>query len=230
MIDTIDVALPGGRAAFTTRAGGVSEGPYESLNLGASTADAPLHVRENRRRVAAALELGRPATARQVHSARILEWTEPARAGEPLAEADGHITRTRGLGLMVLAADCLPVALGAPGQVAMLHCGWRGLAAGILERAAARFDEAPAAVIGPGIGPCCYEVGPEVLAAFEHLSGVSEGRMLDLKGAARGLLASAGVTAVQDVGLCTSCRGDLFFSHRRDRGTTGRQGGIAWRS
>ena len=113
----------------------------------------------------------------------------------------------------------------------MLHCGWRGLAGGIVERAIERFGgEGVAAAIGPGIGPCCYEVGPEVLRAFGDLDGVANGRMLDLKAVTRAKLEQAGVAQVDDVDLCTSCRADLFFSHRRDNGLTGRQGGLAWRT
>jgi copper oxidase (laccase) domain-containing protein len=128
------------------------------------------------------------------------------------------------MGLLVLVADCLPVALIAPGRAAMLHCGWRPLAAGIIEKALASFpgDARPAAAIGPGIGRCCYEVGEEVL------EGVADGRMLDLRMVARRKLEAAGVEEIADVDLCTSCRRDLFFSHRRDKGVTGRQGGFAW--
>ena len=148
---------------------------------------------------------------------------------EPPA-SDGHLTRAEGLGLLVLVADCLPVALAAPGQVAMLHCGWRGLAGGIVERALAAFDTPPAAAIGPGIGRCCYEVGEEVLAAFADLDGVADGRMLDLRAVAERRLRAAGVEHVEHVDECTSCRPDLFFSHRRDHGVTGRQCGIAVRA
>lgn len=110
----------------------------------------------------------------------------------------------------------------------MIHCGWRGLAAGIVERGVEEVD-AKAAAIGPGIGRCCYEVGDEVRTAFESLGGgVSRGRMLDLFEVARRLLADAGVTEVEAADLCTSCEAELFFSHRRDGGTTGRQGGLVW--
>jgi polyphenol oxidase len=112
----------------------------------------------------------------------------------------------------------------------MLHCGWRGLAADIVAAAVARFDAPPAAALGPAIGRCCYEVGPEVLAEFEDLDGVADGRLLDLRAVARQKLAAAGVERIEDVGLCTSCREDLFFSHRRDAGVTGRQAGIVWRT
>ena len=125
-------------------------------------------------------------------------------------------------------ADCLPVAIAGERGVAMLHCGWRGLAGGIVARGV---DEvgATAAAIGPGIGPCCYEVGDEVLERFAGLGdGVAAGRMLDLPEVARRLLAAAGIDAVESSGLCTSCDPELFFSHRRDAGRTGRQAGLVW--
>jgi YfiH family protein len=234
---TIDVSLPGGRASFSTRRGGVSEGPYESLNLGILTDDDQTRVARNRDLLAGDLGLDpeRVAMGWQVHGADILEWPEPpagggyASPGAELVKVDGHATSVPGLGLLVLVADCLPVALIGSGRAAMLHCGWRPLAAGIVEKAVASFgDEPPAAAIGPGIGRCCYEVGEEVLAEFAGLEGVAEGRMLDLRLVARRKLEAAGVGAIVDVDLCTSCRADLFFSHRRDRGVTGRQGGIAW--
>ena len=142
---------------------------------------------------------------------------------------DGHLTDAEELGLLVLVADCLPVALAGGGRVAMLHCGWRGLAGGIVEAALERFDEPPAAAIGPGIGRCCYEVGPEVLKAFSDLDGVADGRMLDLRAVARQRLEAGGARVLEDVDLCTNCRPDLFFSHRRDDGVTGRQGGLVWK-
>lgn len=221
--------LPGAHVVFSTREGGVSAGPFRSLNLGILTGDDPDAVRENRRRLAAVAGVGEAAVAmsRQVHGSDLLDWDRPPRGG-PLAEADGHTTQLPGLPLLVLVADCLPVALAGGGRVALVHCGWRGLAAGILEAALARFAEPPAAALGPAIGPCCYEVGPEVLGAFEPLDGVAAGRMLDLKAVARRSLAAAGVTEVADAAHCTACRPDLFFSHRRDAGVTGRQGGLAW--
>jgi YfiH family protein len=234
---TIDVDLPGGRVAFSTREGGVSEGPYESLNLGILTDDDQGKVAENRRRLAGGIGLDpeRVAMGWQVHGSEILEWDRaPDRGGysspgAELTKVDGHATAVAGVGLLVLVADCLPVALIAPGRAAMLHCGWRPLAAGIVEKALASFgDEPPAAAIGPGIGRCCYEVGEEVLSEFADLEGVADGRMLDLRMVVRRKLEAAGVSVIEDVDLCTSCRPDLFFSHRRDNGVTGRQGGIAW--
>ena len=235
---TIDVSLPGGRVAFSTRQGGMSEGPYESLNLGILTDDDQARVAENRDLLAAdvGLDPERVAMGWQVHGADLREWKDApigggyASPGAALEKVDGHVTSVPGLGLLVLVADCLPVALVRPGRVAMLHCGWRPLAGGIIERALAHFpdDARPAAAIGPGIGRCCYEVGEEVLAEFAGLDGVADGRMLDLRLVARRKLEAAGVTHIEDVDLCTSCRPDLFFSHRRDNGVTGRQGGVAW--
>ena len=230
------VDLPGGAAAFSTRRGGVSEGPYESLNLGILTDDDQARVAENRALLAG--EIGLPAErvamGWQVHGTEIREWDAApdgggyAEPGAKLDKVDGHTTGVAELGLLVLVADCFPVALIAPGRAAMLHCGWRPLAGGLVEKALATFDEPPAAAIGPGIGRCCYEVGEEVLAEFAGLDGVADGRMLDLRMVIRRKLEAAGVTRIEDVDLCTSCRPDLFFSHRRDHGVTGRQGGIAW--
>jgi YfiH family protein len=145
-----------------------------------------------------------------------------------LANADGQVVADPGIAGLVFTADCLPVAVRGPGGVAMLHCGWRGLAGGIVAKGVEAVG-ATSAAIGPGIGPCCYEVGDEVLAAFSGLGeGVAAGRMLDLAEVARRLLAEAGVERIEAAALCTGCNPDLFFSHRRDAGLTGRQGGVAW--
>jgi polyphenol oxidase len=236
----IRVALPGAEAFFSTRNGGVSEGPYESLNLGILTDDEPERVSENRRRVAARAGLAPGAVAMgwQVHGAEVKEWSGPpplaqngfAAPGAELERVDGHTTTAQGLGLVVLVADCLPIALSGDGRVTMLHCGWRGLAGGLVEGALAAYAEPPAAAIGPGIGRCCYEVGPEVLERFADLDGVADGRMLDLRAVARHKLAAGGVERIAEVDLCTSCRPDLFFSHRRDGGVTGRQAGLVRRA
>ena len=224
----IELALPGARAFFSTRQGGVSTGPYESLNLGILTDDDAGLVAENRRRVLEAAGVDAVAFGHQVHGTRLVEWDGPS--GHPLEHADAHATSQGELGLLVLVADCLPVALAAPGRVAMLHCGWRGLAGGILERALGTFPAPPAAALGPCIGRCCYEVGPEVLEAFAGLGGVADGRMLSLRGVAEAKLRAGGVEVLEQVDLCTSCRPDVFFSHRRDHGVTGRQGGIVVRA
>jgi hypothetical protein len=229
------VRLPNATVTFTTRHGGVSEGPYESLNLGILTDDLPERVTENRRRAAdrAGVDPDRMAMGWQVHGTELREWTEapPDRAyaepgGKDLERVDGHLTRAPGLGLLVLVADCYPVALSDGEQAAMLHCGWRPLAGGIVEKALERFDGTPSAAVGPGIGGCCYEVGDEVLEAFADVDGAATGRMLDLRVVIAAKLAVAGVTDIQHVDECTSCSPERYFSHRRDRGVTGRQAGI----
>jgi YfiH family protein len=236
----IRVSLPGAAVAFSTRAGGVSEGPYESLNLGILTDDDQDRVAEHRARLArsAGVEPGAVAMGWQVHGTDLLEWECPPRGGgyaspgAELAKVDGHVTAERGVALLVLVADCLPVAIASERRVAMIHCGWRGLAGGIVERTLERFDGdgEVAAAIGPGIGPCHYEVGPEVLEAFGDLDGVADGPMLDLKAVAAAKLTAGGVASVHDVDRCTYCEPDHFFSHRRDQGVTGRQGGLVWRT
>jgi YfiH family protein len=239
----LEADLGGARAAFSTRLGGVSEPPFDLLNLGLLTEDADEAVVENRRRLAAALEFEpeQVVFARQVHGTKLLVDSAPSLAcsfsgigtrkeqrNRGLGEADGHVVRRPGLAPLVFVADCLPVALRGPQGVAMVHAGWRGLAGGIVA-AGAEAVEATAAAVGPGIGRCCYEVREEVLGAFQDLGeGVADGRRLDLAEVARRLLARAGVERVESAGLCTSCEEELFFSHRRDDGRTGRQAGIAW--
>jgi polyphenol oxidase len=214
--------------AFSTRRGGVSEGPYESLNLGILTDDERGRVETNRERLAAAagIDFGSIAMGWQVHGPDVKEWD--ARPHGDLEKVDAHVTARDDLALLVLVADCLPVALSDGERVAMVHCGWRGLAGGILGRSVERFDGTPAAAIGPGIGPCCYEVGDEVLYYFGDR--FATGRMLDLRAIADAGLRAMGVERIEHVDLCTSCREDLFFSHRRDGGVTGRQGGLVWRA
>jgi purine-nucleoside/S-methyl-5'-thioadenosine phosphorylase / adenosine deaminase len=231
----LEADLPGSRAVFSTRLGGVSEGTYESLNVAVKSGDEPVHVRENRHRLAAAL--GRnPADVvmgRQVHGTK-LRWHD--RRQEPRVyadvvkspeEADAQATAEPGLAPLVMVADCLPIAMVGPGGVAMAHGGWRGLAGGIVASAASRV-EAEAAAIGPGIGPCCYEVGEEVLIRFSGLEGVATGRMLDLTEIATQLLERAGVASIEAANICTSCNPELLFSHRRDGERTGRQAGLVW--
>ena len=235
----IEIALPSAHALFSTRRGGVSEGPYESLNLGILTDDDPERVAENRRRLAASAGLAPEAVAMgwQVHGTEIQEWDGPpqpdsagfASPGAELPRVDGHVTARRGLGLMVLVADCLPVALASPERAAILHCGWRGLAGGIVAAGLRAFDEPPAAAVGPGIGPCCYEVGDEVRERFAGIEGAVQGRTLDLRAVVEHDLRQGGVEDVEHVDHCTSCRADLYFSHRRDGGVTGRQAGLVVR-
>jgi len=232
----LEADLGGARAAFFTRLGGVSESPFDTLNLGILTDDREAAVIANRRRMASALgfESEQIPIGLQVHGAELAfhevrqDPSPFAAPGSPLPEVDGHVVSAPGLAPLVFTADCLPVALAGPGGVAMLHCGWRGLAAGIVAKGAAAVGATRAAV-GPGIGPCCYEVGEEVLDAFSSLGdGAAEGRMLDLPEVARRLLAEAGVDHVESAGLCTGCETELFFSHRRDAGRTGRQGSLVW--
>ena len=231
----LEAELPAARAAFSTRLGGVSQEPYDALNVAIMTGDEREDVRENRLRLAAALgrEPDGVVMGRQVHGAELREHAERqeprvyADVVKSPDEVDAHATADPGLTPLVMVADCLPVALDGPGGVAMAHCGWRGLAAGVVARAATAVD-AEAAAVGPGIGPCCYEVGDEVLAEFADLDGVADGRMLDLSAVARALLERAGVEATEISGLCTKCNPDLFYSHRRDGERTGRQAGLVW--
>ncbi len=230
----LEAELPGALAAFSARLGGISEPPYDALNLGRLSGDPA--VRENRVRLSAALgvEPMRVLVARQVHGATVLSHDEPSERSGYLdsarkpPDADGHVTTVPGNVPMVLVADCLPVALAGKRSVGMIHCGWRGLAAGIVARGVGA-AAATHAVIGPGIGPCCYEVGDEVLAAFEPLGpGLADGAMLDLRAVATRLLERAGVERIEVSDMCTSCNPDLFFSYRRDGEETGRQAGLVW--
>jgi YfiH family protein len=231
----LEAELPGATAAFSTRVGGVSEAPYEALNLGILTGDEPDRVGENRRRLAEGIERD-PAgvvMGRQVHGAKLRRHDAPQRprvyadVERSRDEVDAHATANPDLTPFVVVADCLPVAMVGPSGVVMAHCGWRGLAGGIVAEAAGAVA-AEAAAVGPGIGPCCYEVGEEVLTAFDDLDGVARGRMLDLTAVATALLESAGVSEIESSGLCTSCNPELFYSHRRDDGRTGRQAGLVW--
>ena len=236
-VQWLEAELPDARAAFTTRTGGMSSAPYDSLNLGLLTDDDPATVQANRAEACEALGLD-PAgivSGKQVHGADVVRQDEPktrsawlhGAEGDP-ALVDGWATSAEGLAPLVFVADCLPVALSGPDGVAMIHCGWRGLAAGIAERGVREVD-AKAAAIGPGIGRCCFEVGPEVLAEFEHLGDdIADGRMLDLALVCERLLRNAGVEDIETSALCTSCERELFFSHRRDGGVTGRQAGVVW--
>ncbi len=223
----IEVDLTGAHVLFTDRHGGVSAPPFASLNLGPWTEDDPVAVRENRGRLAD--RIGRRIMGvKQVHGTRVLREGR----GTALQEADGAATARTGVAPLVLTADCLPVAIASPGAVAMVHAGWRGLAAGVLAEGVAAVralgGEAGAleAAIGPGAGACCYEVSDEVATALGTRRGAAG--TVDLKALAAAQLRTAGVGAVHDVGACTMCD-ERFFSHRRDGGRTGRQAGVAWR-
>jgi purine-nucleoside/S-methyl-5'-thioadenosine phosphorylase / adenosine deaminase len=231
----LEAELPGASAAFSTRIGGVSQAPYEALNVAVLTGDEPASVGENRRRLADSLERGPEGVVmgRQVHGTELSRHERPqqprvyADVVKSPDQVDAQATLNPDLTPLVMVADCLPVAMVGPDGVAMAHCGWRGLAGGIVG-AAAGAVRAEAAAVGPGIGPCCYEVGEEVLLAFEGLDGVARGRMLDLTAVATALLERAGVDAIESSGLCTSCNPELFYSHRRDGERTGRQAGLVW--
>jgi len=231
--------LMGGSVLFSTRRGGVSAGPYESLNLGRLTDDDGANVDENRDRLAAATGLPRERFiyGRQVHGADVRRATEPPGPARPAVAEDGQATALDDAAALVFVADCLPVMIAGDGAVAALHGGWRGLAGGIVAEGVAALRELGAtgeltAALGPSARGCCYEVGEEVQAQFAGVPEARAGeRNLDLPAIARHRLAEAGVETVHDTGLCTICAGEeLFFSHRRDNGVTGRQAGIVWRS
>lgn len=224
--------------AFSTRVGGVSEGAFESLNLGIYTADDPERVVENRRRLTdrVGIDAERVRMAWQQHGAVVREATPegiltPGTRHEP---CDGWWSDEPGQGMMLVTADCLPVAIaranGARPALAVLHVGWRGLLEGLVEATASALGPARLeAAIGPGIGPCCYEVGEEVADPFVGRFGedVIDRGNLDLYAATERALVEAGCSKVERVEMCTSCNPDLFFSHRRDGPRTGRQGVIA---
>lgn len=229
-------APAGVKALFTTRAGGVSRGPYASLNLGFATGDDPQAVAANRALLRAILPQ-EPRWLRQVHGAAVVEADELA--GRP--EADAAVARRPGTVCAVLVADCIPVLIAdrAGAAVGVAHAGWRGLARGVLENAV-RSLAAPEGVIaylGPGIGARAFEVGSEVREAFLAREAAAEaafvpcapGKWLaDLFLLARQALRRAGVTEVYGGGLCTYSDPERFFSYRRDR-TTGRMAALIWR-
>jgi YfiH family protein len=232
----ISIDLPGARAVFTTRRGGVSEGPYDSLNLGLLTDDDAAHVQRNRASLAAQLGV-EFAYARQVHGNIVHTVTAGSDPQRVPPDGDGVATDRAGIAPLVLAADCVPVAIAAPGAVAMVHAGWQGLYCDVIASGAAAVRalsgdaEAPlTAAIGPAAGVCCYEVGEELHARFASRGeDLRDGANLDLKAIAAAQLRAAGAAVVHDVGLCTICSDPtLLFSHRRDDGVTGRQAGIAW--
>ena len=219
---------------FSTRVGGVSEGPYESLNLGILTADDPARVVENRRLLSdrVGVDPERTRMAWQQHGAEVRRATPEGilTPGTRHEACDGWWSDEPGQGMMLLTADCLPVAVaradGDRPALAVLHVGWRGLLEGIVDNGVSSLGRGRLhAAIGPGIGPCCYEVGPEVADRFPRK--VVHGRKLDLWRATELSLLSAGIAEIERTDLCTFCHPELFFSHRRDRGTTGRQGVIA---
>jgi len=217
---------PGYVVAFTTRVGGVSDGVYASLNLTRGTGDHPEKVEENRRLACESLGLPheRLAFNRQVHSPTV-HRAGPGTRGEP---GDGLWTDEPHVPLLAMSADCLPIVItrsASPRAIAVLHAGWRGLSEGVVAAGVQALGNGPfAAVIGPAIGPCCYEVGPEVSELFDD-DLTTNGR-LDLWTAADRALRAAGVERVGRVDLCTRDYPELFFSHRRDGRARGVQGVI----
>src|SRR4051794_30616316 len=226
--DHVRADLPGGGVLFSTRRGGVSEGPFASLNLGRLTDDDPAAVDENRRRLAE--QIGIPWSSvhfgRQVHGADVAKGS-----GLHIQHVDGQVTDREDAAMLVFVADCLPIALIADGAVGMLHGGWRGLAGGIVANGVRALREAGArgpitAALGPSARGCCYEVGEEVHAEFASYDARVGERNLALDVVAARQLRDAGVETVHDTGLCVLCADEeLFFSHRRDGGVTGRQAG-----
>src|SRR3954465_14580542 len=205
--------LPGARVLLSTCHGGVSPAPFDSLNLGRLTDDDGANVDANRKRLAGAVGLPRERFlyGRQVHGARVRRATEPPGAERPAADEDGQATALPEAAALVFVADCLPVLLAADGAVAAVHCGWRGLAGGIVAEGVRALrelgGEGPVtAVVGAGARGCCYEVGEEVLEHFEDVPGARVGeRNLDLPAVAAAKLAGADVAEIHDVGLCTMC-------------------------
>ena len=233
-------------AAFTTRVGGRSGGGFASLNLSPRVGDRPETVTENRETLAcqmsalsvaiapgSSLELLSPP---QEHGLRVMgasEW----RATGPDTPCDGlvvRLSRDQGLAPLLLFADCVPVILVGSGEIAVLHCGWRGLLAGMVQAGAEAMSTSPGlAFIGPSIGPCCFPVQEGVARLFTERYGsglVGERGRLDLWEVAARALAETGVPATEVVNprLCTVCNEAFFFSHRRQKGVAGRQGAIAW--
>lgn len=229
-------APPNVRALITTRAGGVSRGPFASLNLGLRTGDDPRAVATNRERLASVLPQP-PKWLRQVHGSGVVE--ADALAGAP--EADAGIARQSGTVCGVLVADCIPVLIAdrAGTAVAIAHAGWRGLARGIVDNTVERMGAEPQALVaylGPGIGPGAFEVGADVREAFvardpraqAAFAPHAPGKWLaDLFLLARQALQRAGIEDVHGGGTCTYADAERFFSYRRDR-MTGRMAALIW--
>jgi purine-nucleoside/S-methyl-5'-thioadenosine phosphorylase / adenosine deaminase len=227
------------RIAFSTRVGGVSAGAFRSLNLGIRTDDDPASVVENRKRLcsAVAADADGATMAWQRHGATVTR-AQPrgiVTPGTVFDHCDGLWSDEPGRTMLLLTADCLPIAIvrtdARRPAVAILHVGWRGLLAGIVGAGVRALGGGRlAAAIGPSIGPCCYEVGDEVAEPFREAFGgdVLHERRLDLWTSAERALRAAGVDRVDRFGLCTACDGGRFFSHRRDGARTGRQGVIAY--
>jgi YfiH family protein len=239
-LDLLEWSPPGSyRVAFSTRIGGVSEGDFASLNLGILTDDDPARVVVNRTRLCDAVGADPDgATMAWQRHGRTVTRAQPrgiVTPGTVYDHCDGLWSDEPGRAMLLLTADCLPIAIarkpGRPPALEILHAGWRGLLAGIVAAGVrALTSRKLAAAIGPSIGPCCYEVGEEVAAPFREAFGedvVRDGK-LDLWTSAERALRAAGVEDVDRCNICTFCNSDRFFSHRRDHGRTGRQGVIGY--
>jgi hypothetical protein len=216
--------FPAWTAAFSDRSDG-------DLRVSARTSPEPLADVQGR--ALDAIGVSSAAVARQVHGAEIVILERPPGGyAVGIGEGDGVASALVGVAVAVHVADCLPIAIGGEGGVAMLHGGWRGLAGGIVAAGVQALRQTGArgelqAAIGPGAGGCCYETGEEVREVFARYRA-SDGRLLDLKAVAAAQLRDAGIDVVEDVGACTICDA-RHFSHRRDGPSTGRQAGFAWR-
>jgi hypothetical protein len=232
-------APPGVHSLMTTRAGGVSDMPWASLNLGDHVGDDPAHVAVNRARLRQQLP-AEPGWLKQVHSARVVELGR-----DTDREADASFTRETEQVCAVMTADCLPVLFcdRAGSVVAAAHAGWRGLADGVLEATVAAMQVRPAEVLawmGAAIGPQAFEVGDDVREAFvaqhpeaaeaflPHPSAAAGKWLADIYRLARNRLNRIGVQAIYGGGRCTFSESDVFYSYRRD-GVTGRMASLIWR-
>ena len=237
-----DIGIDGVQIRVTTRAGGVSQPPWDSQNLGDHVGDIAENVTENRRRLQGALPVNSINWLRQVHGTHTVKAVD-----DRVPRADAQWTTDAGRALAVLTADCLPVVFIArdAGCVGIAHAGWRGLAAGVLESLITSMPAAPTlltAWLGPAISQPAYEVGPAVRDAFQHVLGerseacfapstLQEGHwMADLYALARLHLTRAGVSEIQGGERCTHREVDQFFSYRRDGNPTGRMATLIWRT
>lgn len=219
---------------LSTRAFGQSIGKYAALNLGNHVEDDPLSVMQNRALVRAELP-AEPNWLNQVHGSHVVEIDSDAVALS-VPDADASFTKIVNQVLVVMVADCLPIALvsGDGQELAVVHAGWRGLANGVLAEAVKRFDADDIyAWLGPAIGPCHYEVDKVVRNEFSDSTGFVEGRdkqhwMMDLSGIAARQLNRLGIKLITNSRICTVCD-HRFFSHR-DAAPTGRFGIFLWKS
>lgn len=235
------LAVQGLTHAVFTRLGGVSRGPFATLNVGHNVGDDETAVAENHARIYAYLGLtaDRVVSPHQVHGNRVAVVMD-SDAGRVIPNADGLVTAAPGVALLLRFADCQSILLYDPVHqaIGLIHAGWRGVAQGIARRAVEAMREAFGthppeliAALGPAIGPCCYSVGHNVAAAMGYalsdwdrvmaLQGENEWRF-DLSAANHQQLTDEGVQKIEDAQLCTACHQDEFYSHRGDNGRTGR--------